>query len=399
MRVDVAKESVFQNAIIEQMLAQGWVLGEAARYNRETALYEEDVLAFVKNTQPKEWQKFQEIYTKDTERHFIQTLVKQLAHVDSSLDDASMRKFGTLGVLRHGFKSRNTDFFLCQLPPENNLNPDLQAFYQANIFRLVPELVYSPYATQKELATTGKQAKKWRIDLVLFVNGLPVVTMELKSEFKQAVDLAIKQYQKTRLPKDPETNKPEPLLTFKRGALVHFAVSQYEAYMTTQLAGKDTFFLPFNKGTHDGNKGNDVSEDIERYATDYLWNEVLTPENLLIVLGRFMHLHIEHKEDDKGVKYKKEGTQIHIYTKTYDHGVQLIVEDTGVGIPQEEIPRIFEKGFTGTNGRMGGRSTGMGLYLCSRLCEKLGIEIRAESECGEETRMILTFPVSAYLLK
>ena len=99
------------------------------------------------------------------------------------------------------------------------------------------------------------------------------------------------------------------------------------------------------------------------------------------------------------VKYKKEGTQIHIYTKTYDHGVQLIVEDTGVGIPQEEIPRIFEKGFTGTNGRMGGRSTGMGLYLCSRLCEKLGIEIRAESECGEETRMILTFPVSAYLLK
>ena len=306
MRVDVAKESVFQNAIIEQMLAQGWVLGEAARYNRETALYEEDVLAFVKNTQPKEWQKFQEIYTKDTERHFIQTLVKQLAHVDSSLDDASMRKFGTLGVLRHGFKSRNTDFFLCQLPPENNLNPDLQAFYQANIFRLVPELVYSPYATQKELATTGKQAKKWRIDLVLFVNGLPVVTMELKSEFKQAVDLAIKQYQKTRLPKDPETNKPEPLLTFKRGALVHFAVSQYEAYMTTQLAGKDTFFLPFNKGTHDGNKGNDVSEDIERYATDYLWNEVLTPENLLIVLGRFMHLHIEHKEDDKGVKYKKE---------------------------------------------------------------------------------------------
>ena len=99
------------------------------------------------------------------------------------------------------------------------------------------------------------------------------------------------------------------------------------------------------------------------------------------------------------VKYKKEGTQIHIYTKTYDHGVQLIVEDTGVGIPQEEIPRIFEKGFTGTNGRLGGRSTGMGLYLCSRLCEKLGIEIRAESECGEETRMILTFPVSAYLLK
>ncbi len=73
--------------------------------------------------------------------------------------------------------------------------------------------------------------------------------MELKSEFKQAVQNAITQYKRTRLPKDPDTKKPEPLLTFKRGALVHFAVSQYEVYMTTKLAGDSTYFLPFNKGT------------------------------------------------------------------------------------------------------------------------------------------------------
>ena len=119
--------------------------------------------------------------------------------------------------------------------PEHNLNSETLARYQENVCRIVPELVYSPYATTEHLTETGKKAKAWRIDLVLFINGLPVATLELKSEFKQSVDRAINQYKTTRLPKDPETGKPEPLLTFKRGALVHFAVSQYEVYMATQL--------------------------------------------------------------------------------------------------------------------------------------------------------------------
>jgi len=105
---------------------------------------------------------------------------------------------------------------------------------------------------EEHLAQGGAKAKAWRIDLVLFVNGLPVATLELKSEFKQAVQNAIKQYKTTRLPVDPVTRKPEPLLTFKRGALVHFAVSQYEVFMATRLEGEDTYFLPFNKGTKDG---------------------------------------------------------------------------------------------------------------------------------------------------
>ncbi len=128
---------------------------------------------------------------------------------------------------------------------------------------------------------------------------------------KQAVHNAIKQYKQTRLPKDPETKKPEPLLTFKRGSLVHFAVSQYEVFMATKLAGDDSFFLPFNKGTIDGGKGNDVPDlsdekSLNHYATDYLWNEVLLPENLLKILGSFIHLQIEEKEDWEGRKYKKE---------------------------------------------------------------------------------------------
>ncbi|RLB67368.1 MAG: type I restriction endonuclease subunit R, partial [Deltaproteobacteria bacterium] len=163
-----------------------------------------------------------------------------------------------------------------------------------------------PYATEEYLLETGKKAKAWRIDLVLFVNGLPIVTLELKSEFKQAVENAIKQYRRTRLPKDPVTKKPEPLLTFKRGALVHFAVSQYEVYMTTKLEGGDTYFLPFNKGTKEGGAGNDIPEDVNEYASSYLWNEVLHPDNLLNILARYVHLQIEEVEDWQGKKSKKE---------------------------------------------------------------------------------------------
>ena len=298
-------ESVFQADIVTQMQAQGWQLGRLQAYNKQTALYEQDALAFVQTTQPQEWEKFCRTHPIDSERHFIEALVKQLNKADEHATDKASRTYGTLGVLRHGLKIRNARFSLCQFKPEHNLNPETMARYEANICRIVPEVVYSPHASLKD-STDGKTAKRNRIDIVLFVNGLPVVTMELKSEFKQSVQNAISQYKRTRLPKDPDTKKPEPLLTFKRGALVHFAVSQYEVYMTTRLAGDNTYFLPFNKGTAAGGAGNDIPSDSSRYATDYLWNEVLTPDNLLAILGHFMHLQIEEEEDTIGRKSKKE---------------------------------------------------------------------------------------------
>ena len=304
---NITYESVLQADIVTQMQAQGWQLGSPSGYQAETALYEQDVLDFVQTTQPQEWEKFCRTFPIDSERHFIAALVKQLNKADAQATDRASRTYGTLGVLRHGLKIRNARFSLCQFKPEHNLNPETMARYEANICRVVPEVVYSPYTSLKDGAdANGKVAKRNRIDIVLFVNGLPVTTMELKSEFKQAVQNAITQYKKTRLPKDPDTKKPEPLLTFKRGALVHFAVSQYEVYMTTKLAGDSTYFLPFNKGTSEGGAGNDVPADSSRYATDYLWNEVLTPENLLSILGHFVHLQIEEVEDWEGRKSKKE---------------------------------------------------------------------------------------------
>lgn len=304
MTTDITREINLQNDIIRQMSANGWIVGKGDGYDRERALYVQDTLQFVQTTQPQEWEKFAKVYPNDTERHFLDNLVTQLQKADINATDMLSRSWGTLGVLRHGLKIRNARFFLCQFKPEHTLNPDTLARYRQNLCRIVPELVYSPYTNAAD--DNELKAKRWRIDLVLFINGLPVATLELKSEFKQAVQNAITQYKKTRLPKDPVTNKPEPLLTFKRGALVHFAVSQFDVYMATKLAGDDTFFLPFNKGTKVGGAGNDIPEDAGRYATDYLWNEVLQPDNLLKILASFVHLQIEENEDWNGQKYKKE---------------------------------------------------------------------------------------------
>ena len=301
-----ANELPFQNDMIRHLVSNGWLLGKPEHYNRELALYPEDLLSFVQETQDAQWQKFCALYPKNTEEKFLERVATQLNKADPNAANKAIRTFGTLGVLRHELRDRGTRFSLCQFKPEHELNPETLARYQKNRCRVVPELVYSPWATQSHLTETGAKAKAWRIDLVLFVNGLPVATLELKSEFKQAVHNAIKQYKTTRLPIDPATKKPEPLLTFKRGALVHFAVSQYEVYMATRLEGEETCFLPFNKGTKEGGSGNDVPEDINQYATDYLWNEVLLPDNLLTILARFVHLQIEEKEDWEGRKYKKE---------------------------------------------------------------------------------------------
>ena len=318
-----AKELAFQHDIIKQLVANGWLLGKPEHYNRELALYAEDVLGFVKDTQDEQWQKFKALYPNDPEQKFLERVTSQLNKADPNAANKEMRTFGTLGVLRHELRDRGTRFSLCQFKPEHGLNPDTLARYQQNRLRVVPEVVYSPWVKKAWVEKDGVKkdgvekdganaealeaaAQAWRIDLVLFVNGLPVATLELKSEFKQAVHSAIKQYKTTRFAIDPVTKKPEPLLTFKRGALVHFAVSQYEVYMATRLEGDNTFFLPFNKGTAEGAAGNNVPNDIHQYATDYLWNEVLLPDNLLNILANFVHLQIEEKEDWQGRKYKKE---------------------------------------------------------------------------------------------
>jgi len=301
---DPAAERAFQDEIIAHLTAQGWLLGVTADYDRGRALYPEDVIGYVRDTQPQAWEKFSKLHPQDPEAALLACVARQLERVDPGASSKDMRKYGTLGVLRHPIKDRGVTLRLCQFKPDHTLNPGTLAAYTANRLRVVPELKYSPHVKYAKEAD-AKSSKDWRIDLVLFINGIPVATVELKSEFKQSAGRAIHQYRTDRLPKDPVTGKPEPLLTFKRGALVHFAVSQFEVAMCTHLAGMNSAFLPFNKGTQDGGAGNDVPAD-GSHPTSYLWREVLQRETWLNIIGRFVHLQIEEQEDWQGRKSKSE---------------------------------------------------------------------------------------------
>ncbi|WP_324731846.1 type I restriction endonuclease subunit R [Pseudomonas paeninsulae] len=286
-----SKEAQFQQDIIDALAAQGWLVGTASGYDRRTALYTEDVLGYFKEAWPERWDKFAKANPNNPDDVLVQKLVREL------------EQSGTLDVLRHGFKHLGQRLEFCSFKPDHGMNPDTLKRYQCNRLRVVPEVSYSPHARD---AASGGQSYNPRLDLVLFVNGIPTATLELKSEFKQSVENAKRQYRQDRPVKDPLTRKPEPLLTFKRGALVHFAVGQNEVAMTTKLAGKDTFFLPFNLGSAEGGAGNPMPDDDSQYATSYLWQRLMQPDAWLKVLGRFLHLDKKTSEGFDGTPVTKE---------------------------------------------------------------------------------------------
>jgi type I restriction enzyme R subunit len=286
-----SKEAQFQQDIIDALEAQGWLVGKASGYDRSTALYTEDALGYFKEAWPERWDKFAKANPNSPDTVLVQKLVREL------------EQSGTLDVLRHGFKLPAVKVELCSFKPDHGMNPDTLKRYNCNRLRVVPEVSYSPHF--REAGSSG-QSYNPRLDLVLFVNGIPTATLELKSEFKQSVENAKRQYCYDRPVKDPVTRKPEPLLTFKRGALVHFAVSQNEVAMTTQLAGKDTFFLPFNLGSEEGGAGNPMPSNSSQYATSYLWQQLFQPDAWLKVLGRFLHLDKKTSEGFDGQMITKE---------------------------------------------------------------------------------------------
>jgi type I restriction enzyme R subunit len=247
------------------------VEGNVSGYDRELALYPEDIINYIKATQP-------QAYEKMSKREGTKTDQVLCKHVAKEMD-----KYGSLHYLRNDLKYIGSKFKLCQFKPEL-YNPDTQAKYDANILRVVQEV-------------TTKSGNE-RIDLVLFLNGIPIATLELKTDFTQNVQDAVTQYKYER------PAKGEALLEFKRRALVHFAVSNDEVYMTTKLAGASTFFLPFNKGQIDGSAGNPPNPN--GYATSYLWEEVLQRDSILNIIARYIHLEVKMKEDHQGKKSKSE---------------------------------------------------------------------------------------------
>ena len=267
-------EVEFENEICEHLAANGWLYSpNDDGYDRARALFPDDVLAWVQATQPKAW----DAIVKNHGANAADTLLTRLR---DSLDQR-----GTLDVLRHGIEMLGLrgKLSLAQFKPALAMNPDILARYAANRLRVVRQVHYS-------------QHNENSLDLGLFLNGLPMGTAELKTDFTQSIGDAIDQYRFDRHPK-PKGQAAEPLLSFPSGALVHFAVSNREVHMTTRLNGTDTQFLPFNQGD-DGAAGNPLNPN-GGHRTAYLWEQVWERHSWLEILGRYL---VAQKDDKKQIK-------------------------------------------------------------------------------------------------
>mgnify|MGYP001274469997 CR=1 FL=1 len=235
---DLHKEINFETEICDHLAANGWLYAanDGANYDRTRALFPADVLAWVQDTQPKAWEALQK-------NHGVQAADVLLGRLRDSINQR-----GTLDVLRHGIEllGLRQPLALAQFKPALAINPDILTKYAANRLRAVRQLRYSLHNENA-------------LDVGLFLNGIPVATAELKTNFTQSVEDAIDQYRFDREPRPKGQGSAEPLLSFPNGALVHFAVSNSEVYMTTRLEGAGTRFLPFNQGDN-GAAGNPPNE-------------------------------------------------------------------------------------------------------------------------------------------
>jgi F0F1-type ATP synthase membrane subunit b/b' len=266
------REIGFEGYVEEHLLKSGYIKGNPDDYNKEFALDTKLLFEFLEDTQPKKMERLREIY-KD------QYQFKVLSRLNRELNNRGM-----IDVLRHGIKDYGVYLDLAYFKPASKLNTEMLELYEKNRISVTRQVHYS---TKNENS----------IDMLICVNGLPVVVLELKNPFTgQTYEDAIMQYKKDRSPN-------ELLFQFKKRAIVYFAVDTQEVYMTTRLAGSKTFFLPFNKGC-DGGKGNPDNPD--GFKTAYLWEEILQKDSLMDILKRFVFIETQEKKDIDGNTYTSE---------------------------------------------------------------------------------------------
>ena len=265
-------EDTFEEAIETSLLENGgYVKGYSKDFDAHHGVFPKYIIQFLQHTQPKQWEKLSNIHKDDVEDKVIARLLREI----------DLR--GVLDVLRNGFTDYGVKFKMAFFKPETSLNPDALELYNQNHLSVTRQLYYERKGNNS-------------LDLVLSLNGLPVATIELKNQLSgQNVRNAKKQYIFDR-----EAN--EPIFKFKKGALVHFAVDTDECYMTTKLAGKNTYYLPFNLGLNNG-AGNPSNK--HGYRTEYLWKYVWAKDSFMDIIGKFLHLQIEEYELN-GVSKRKE---------------------------------------------------------------------------------------------
>ena len=254
MTIDVT-EKQFEDLIEKTLLDSGYEKG-TKNYDRKLAIDYEILIRFIQNSQKEKWDELEEIHAETTRDEILRALEK-------ALESESM-----IHVLRNGFILSEIKIDCAYFKPVSSLNPDLKLLYDQNILSVIRQLHYS---TKNEKS----------IDLVFFLNGLPVGTAELKDGKNKHLE-AITQYQQDR-------EADEKLFQFKKRAIVHFAVDQFEVHMTTKIDGNKTEFLPFNKGDNFG-KGNPPNPNGLR--TSYLWEDILQKDQWLDIIGNYITLQI-----------------------------------------------------------------------------------------------------------
>ena len=278
-RTDITRESAHESVICNALAERGWTYEEGkndAGWDKHLALYPADVLRWLSTQYPDEYAKAVPSEAGEATREVAER--KLLEHIAGRLESKTKKDpqsgrtvGGLLGTLREGFKysqvaARSASFGpMVAFPPANPLLTQVAERANDNILRVIQQVHFDPKTNET-------------IDLVLTVNGIPVVTMELKTDHTQSVALARKQYREDRIP-----SSTRRLLQPGR-ALVHFAVSNAEVYMTTALKGADTFFLPFNRGVNGGAGNPPIPGKSE---TSYLWEDVLERETFLRILRDF----------------------------------------------------------------------------------------------------------------
>ena len=276
-------EQAFESTVESMLLGIGWRAGDRAEWDVERALFPAHVVAFIRETQPDEWERMTALHGDDIGGLIVEALAREL--------DLK----GTLDVLRHGFRFYGRTFRMAHFAPAHGLNPDSRALFERNELTVTRQAPCHP-------------GKADTVDLVFSLNGVPVATCELKNPMTgQTWRDAVRQYRQDR---DPDA----PLFRFKRRALVHFAADPDEVHMTTRLAGAATSFLPFNRGSNPGSVQCGAGNPQHRsgYRTGYLWQEVLAPERFLDILGSYVFIETreEKVEDDKGARTLKRETMV-----------------------------------------------------------------------------------------
>lgn len=287
----------------------GWrISNNDAGFDPNTALYMPDFIEYVSSTAPQKVEKMKKTFKANWEKNLERALVKAL------------ETRGTVLTLREGFQMAGYQTITCSGHyPDDPRLPKLKNFYDKNILRVMRQVHYQ---------TAGHKS----LDLVFFVNGIPVATAEVKTELTQSVQDAISEYQLERKPIEPGTKRKNYLLMYKRGAVVHFAISEDEIWMCTDLTPKQPKFLPFNKGNN-GHAGNPPDTELTSdYPTGYFWNDICRKDNWLRIFHNFVFEEVSKKEDLTG-RIKNVPTQIFPRFHQWDVVTKCIddVKELGVG--------------------------------------------------------------------